>query len=388
MKRLELLACLSGLMLTGSALAQSGARVRESYEIEYGIPLYYDAMIRQLTYPLAWDKAGMADFGAWRKTAREKLLECLLTPPPAVPFDCEVVAREKRDGYEAQKIRFNISGFARVPAYLLVPDGEGPFPALVMLHDHGAEFFIGKEKMVRPFDVPAAVSDRAQEWVDQLYGGNFVGDDYARRGYVVLSVDALFWGERGRREGVDYNFQQALSANLQQLGMTWTGVITWDDVRSVDFLASLPFVDSARIGAVGFSMGAHRAWMLSAASDRVAAAAAICWMNTTEYLMRPNNNQLKGGSAYAMLVPNLRNYLDYPHVASIACPRALLFFNGRRDKLFPVEGVEDAYGIMRSVWNGQGAGDDLVTKLWDTLHIFNADMQREVDVFLDKYLQK
>lgn len=45
--------------------------------------------------------------------------------------------------------------------------------------------------------------------------------------------------------------------------------------------------------------------------------------------------------------------MDYPHVASIACPKPMLFTNGKKDKLFPVEGVEAAYDTMRKVWDSQ-----------------------------------
>ena len=50
-------------------------------------------------------------------------------------------------------------------------------------------------------------------------------------------------------------------------------------------------------------MGAHRAWMVSAATDVVKAGAAVCWMNTTDSLMTLTNNQNKGGSAYSMIIP-------------------------------------------------------------------------------------
>ena len=138
---------------------------------------------------------------------------------------------------------------------------------------------------MRPFHVPDSVLQESKDWVKKCYDGVYIGDFFASKGYVVLVIDALFWGERGRFEGENYNAQQALASNLFQLGMSWCGVITNDDIRSADFLATLPFVDAGRIGAVGFSIGAHRAWMLSAASDRINTTAAICWMNTTEYLM-------------------------------------------------------------------------------------------------------
>ena len=45
--------------------------------------------------------------------------------------------------------------------------------------------------------------------------------------------------------------------------------INMDDVRSAEFLASLPMVDKNRVGCLGFSMGAYRSWMLAALTDCV-----------------------------------------------------------------------------------------------------------------------
>ena len=368
---------------TASAQTDSAA-----YEVTGNMPVFYQQMKQQLTYPLAWGKAEEKDFAKWKAQARHVLAECMqnLQPAPKA-YAMEVTDREQRDGYEARKIRFNLSEWSRVPAYLLVPEGEGPFPAIVLLHDHGAHFSIGKEKMVRPFHVAPEVMEDADQWASQCYDGQYVGDYLARHGYVVLAVDALFWGERGRKEGTSYDAQQALASNFLQMGASWGAFINVDDMRSAEFLASLPFADKERVGSLGFSMGAYRSWMLAALTDVVRASASICWMNTTEHLMTLTNNQNKGGSAYAMLIPALRRYLDYPHVASIACPKPTLFFNGTRDKLFPIEGVRDAYREMEAVWKSQGASDHLVTKLWDEKHFFNKEMQKETLEFFDRWLK-
>lgn len=359
-----------------------------AYEVTGNMPVFYQQMKQQLTYPLAWGKAEEKDFAKWKAQARHVLAECMqnLQPAPKA-YAMEVTDREQRDGYEARKIRFNLSEWSRVPAYLLVPEGEGPFPAIVLLHDHGAHFSIGKEKMVRPFHVAPEVMEDADQWARQCYDGQYVGDYLARHGYVVLAVDALFWGERGRKEGTSYDAQQALASNFLQMGASWGAFINVDDMRSAEFLASLPFVDKERVGSLGFSMGAYRSWMLAALTDVIRASASICWMNTTEHLMTLTNNQNKGGSAYAMLIPALRRYLDYPHVASIACPKPTLFFNGTQDKLFPIEGVRDAYREMEAVWQSQGASDRLVTKLWDEKHFFNKEMQKETLEFFDRWLK-
>ena len=380
---------LFALLLSALALP-SEAQVSDTlpYGVSRNMPTFYQQMKAQLTYPLAWGHAKTRSFQKWKRQAREVVMECMqnLPPAPAV-YDLQVEASERREGYEARKVWFNVSEWCRVPAYLLVPDGEGPFPAMLMLHDHGAHFSIGKEKMVRPFGVSKEILADADDWAHRCYDDLYTGDYFARQGYVVLAVDALFWGERGRKEGVNYDAQQALASNFLQMGGSWGAFINIDDVRSAEFLASLPFVDSRRVGCLGFSMGAYRSWMCAALTDVIAASASVCWINTTEHLMTLTNNQNKGGSAYSMLIPQLRRYLDYPHVASLACPKPSLFFNGTRDKLFPVEGVEDAYQQMRQVWQSQEAEERLVTRLWDEKHFFSRAMQEATLQFFDRWLK-
>lgn len=361
---------------------------KHSYEIVNNMPLFYLKAREALTYPMAWGNSPIADFEKWKGEARNIVIECIQNQPPvAEDYHVEIVGTEQRDGYEIQKMNFNISAWSRIPAYLLIPDGEGKFPAIVMLHDHGGHFSIGKEKVVKPFDVSDDVLQDSEKWIHSSYDGVYLADYFASKGYVVLIIDALFWGERGRKEGVDYNGQQALASNLMQMGMSFAGVITSDDIQSVEFLSTHPKVDSTKIGSLGFSMGSHRSWMLSAISDKVAASASICWMNITDSLMTHTNNQNKGGSAYAMLVPNIRRYMDYPHVASIACPKPALFFNGTRDHLFPIEGVKEAYCVMHDVWDSQKAGDKLITKVWDEKHFYNKAMQKETLDFFDSWLK-
>ena len=87
-----------------------------------------------------------------------------------------------------------------------------------------------------------------------------------------------------------------------------------------------------------------------------------------------------------MTHPGLFNYLDYPDIASIACPKPMLFYNGLQDGLFPVPSVEEAYSKMRKVWESQNVGEKLLTKLWDVPHEFNVEMQEEAFEWLDSQL--
>ena len=364
------------------------AQKRERYEFYKDFPVYADKLLAQLTYPLAWGNSDIKDFSEWKDTARKKVLECMMTPPPAPKsYDMTVIGEERRDGYTARKIEFNLSDFYRVRAYVLVPDGKGPFPAVNLLHDHGAHLYIGKEKMIRPFDDDSLVIADADKWVADLYEGQFLGDYLARYGYVVFSTDAPMWGERGRKEGVDRNKYDIIAGNMMMYGRDLSAFMTYDDIASTDFLATLPEVDPSRIACAGCSMGAYRAWMLAALSDKIAASAAVCWMVTTDVQMTWKYGRKENGG-FANCIPALRQYLDYPHIASLACPKPALFINGMQDKLFKVPGVEKAFKIMHDVWDSQNAGQNLETELWLIPHSCGVKAQQRVLEFFDKHLKK
>ena len=398
------------LAQTTVALAKTSSKPklqkREKYEWQGEIPTYVETLKKELTYPMAWGNSPIKNFKKWKKAARAKVFECMMTPPKAAAaWDMEVLGEEQREGYKAQKIAFNINAYSRITAYLLIPDGgDGKFPAVVALHDHGAHLFIGKEKMIRPFfiaseeqDADGKISEKkkaanqeilddADAWVNQLYEGQYVGDYLAKHGYVVLSIDAPMWGERGRMEGVDRNKYDLIAGNMMMLGRDLSAFMTYDDIASTEFLASLPMVDAKRIGCVGCSMGAYRSWMLSALSDRIKTGASICWMITTDaQLTRRFGRKENGG--FANCIPGLRQYLDYPHIASLACPKPMLFINGTKDKLFPVPGVKDAFSEMHKVWKSQGADNLLDTELWNIPHSCGLKAQEKMLDFLDKNLK-
>ena len=375
------------------------AQKRSKYEFSRNLPVYADSLLKDLTYPLAWGNSPITDFDTWRQAARQKVFDCMLTPPPAPPTESKAAANstlytlnytllgeEQRDGYKARKIEIQLSRYYTVPAYLLIPDGKGPFPAINALHDHGAHLFIGKEKMIRPLACEDSIVIKdAEEWVAQLYEGQFVGDYLAKHGYVVFSADAPMWGERGQQEGPRRDRYDMIAGNMMMYGIDLSAYMTYDDISGTEFLASLPEVDANRIGCMGCSMGAYRAWMLSALSDRIKAGAAICWMTTTADQMSFKYERTENGG-FANCFPGLRRWLDYPHVASMACPKAMLFVNGSQDKLFHEKGVRDAFAVMHDVWRSQGADDMLETEMWDMTHSCPLKAQERVLQFFQKRL--
>ena len=423
MKRLLLTTLIIHLTLTVCV-----AQKRERYEFRRNLPVYADSLLKDLTYPLAWGNSPITDFAEWKHAARQKVLDCMLTPPPPMEngelrienydytkggntaeqgnhhwstnaaeqgnhnsqfsiLNSQLISEEQREGYKARKIDIPLSRYYSVPAYVLIPDGEGPFPAVNVLHDHGAHLFIGKEKMIRPLACEDSTVIRdADEWVASLYDSQYVGDYLARHGYVVFSADAPMWGERGQEEGPRRDKYDMIAGNMMMYGIDLSAYMTYDDLSGTEFLASMPEVDASRIGCFGCSMGAYRAWMLAALSPRIKATVAVCWMTTTDEQLSFRYQRTENGG-FANCLPGLRRWLDYPHIASLACPNAMLFINGTEDKLFPVAGAEKAFAIMRDVWHSQGADDRFESELWDMPHHCPLRAQERALQFFDKHLR-
>ena len=62
--------------------------------------------------------------------------------------------------------------------------------------------------------------------------------------------------------------------------------------------------------------------------------------------------------------------------------------NGLRDKLFPVQGVKEAYAVMRQVWESQGVADRFETRLYDLPHFCSREIQEDILRFFDRQFQR
>jgi len=265
-------------------------------------------------------------------------------------FATEVQAEEDRGSHVAQAVTLRGALGDRVPALWLRPKGAGPHPAVLVMHDHGARFDIGKEKLIRPLaGSPPATHDAAKAWVQRYFGGQFVGDTLVDAGFAVLAIDAFGWGERGR-PGFARDDQQALANHLMQLGHSWAGCIASDDLRAHRWLRERPGVDATRVAVLGFSMGAFRAWQLAAVCDEVWACVAAHWMCTREGLLRAGEHTLQGQSAFSMLHPGLAAELDHPEVAALIAPRPLVLMGSPEDRLFPWDAVQTAWSRLARAW--------------------------------------
>lgn len=347
----------------------------------------------------------------------------------------KTLAKEQRDGYECCYIEFSTEKEERIKAYLLVPDKASwaeKCPAVVMLHDHGARFDIGKEKLVMPVAtmLPDGEDDHimksSRQWISKNFDGVFLADSLASLGYVVLVADALYWGERSPEEaqrwselnygdpasgpysGLSskerkalikelknkvYDGQKVLYNSLHDSGVIWAEKMLRDDIASVRLLRRLPYVDKRNVGAFGFSMGAHRCWMLAAFCDEVKCGVALSWMTSLdrEERMKPSD--------YSMAVMPMRENLDFGDIGIFLAPKPMLFLNGIMDHLFPKDKVDIAFRKLQkhyadynekhgqSSFRTEPAFEPLQTVFFNGGHHCGKDVQASIVRFLDENLK-
>lgn len=354
-------------------------------------------------FPLSFLRDEFQVAATWRKQARGKLLELLHYAPAPCDPKPETVESVDCGDYVREKVWFNTTPDLRVPAFAMVPKKrERKLPGVVALHDHGGFYLWGKEKIVETADEHPTLT----EFKKNYYAGNSIASVLARKGYVVIVIDMFYWGERRMLlddDAADWRerpqtmgaervraFNQRASQNEQLLGrtiyaagFTWPGVMFWDDIRTVDYLRSRPEVDPDRIGCVGLSVGGLRACHLTALDDRVKAGVVVGWMASFPAQLR---SHIRNTIGHTKVVPGLYRYLDYPDVAALAMPRALLVINGSRDGLFDLDGVRHSFKKLESCYDKAGVKEKVRTRLYDSPHEFNADMQTEAWQWLDKWV--
>jgi dienelactone hydrolase len=340
------------------------------------------------------------DLTGWKASARDALLGHLSYSPEPVQPDPQLLSRTDRGEYIEELLWFGTAPNVRVPAYLLIPKHRKlPAPALVALHDHGAFYVWGKEKLVAIDNEHPSL----REFKANLYGGRSIASDLVTRGYVVIVIDMFYWGERrlllntdpaefrdrsliSQSQVGDFNARSArlvdpTSRALTVAGVTWPGVMAWDDIRTLDYLVTRPEVDPDRIGCVGLSIGGFRAAHLAALDRRIKASVIVCWMTSfARQLDRLN------GIDFLNITPGLYHKLDYPDVVAMGMPAATLVISGTQDTLFDETGLKESIDKLQACYAKAGIPEKVRCSLYTAFHEFNAEMQTEAWDWLRKWL--
>jgi hypothetical protein len=258
----------------------------------------------------------------------------------SLPLNIKETGTIQMKGYTVKNIAFQTRPEVYATANLYIPDGKGPFPAVIKMLGHWSK---GR------LDAPTTV------------GPQVIGHSLALNGYVCLIIDPWGAGERTTTHGVFEYHGGNLGASLMDIGESLMGMLISDNIRGVDLICSLPYVDSKNIGATGTSGGGNQTMWLAAMDERIKAAIPVISVGTFEsYVMRNN-----------CIGETLIDGLTFTEEAGVlALARAIMPFNHLKDptpSFFPFEMLR-SYNNAKKIFKLRGEEDNISYRIFDYPH--------------------
>jgi dienelactone hydrolase len=356
---------------------------------------------------LSFRRTQFQDMEAWRKVAKQRLLDCLSQPNTLPVTEVKAEPAQIEDGLHIERISWQLPYGATTRAVLLKPAGaKGKLPAVLGLHDHGGNKYFGHQKISKFGSNQHPLMKYHQE---HYYGGEAWANALARRGYAVLVHDTFTFASRrvlmkdvtaqarGNVAPVDddseefikiYNsfaaqHEHLLAKSLFCAGTTWPGVFVAEDQRALDYLCSRDDVDAARVGCAGLSGGGLRTVYLGGLDERIRCACAVGMMSTwRDYLLHKCHTH-----TWMIYIPNLPLDLDYPEVLGLRVPLPTMVLNNNEDALFTLPEMQRADQILGEVYAKANAADRYRCQYYAGPHKFDLQMQDDAFKWFDQWLK-
>ena len=282
-------------------------------------------------------------------------------PEPADRSAPEVTIVDESDcgDYVRRKIRYASQPGNETSAYLCIPktalsDPARRHPAVLCLHP--TDNVVGHDVVVGLGGKPN------RQYASEL----------ASRGYVTLSPS--------------YPLLADYQPNLEQLGWdSGTLLAVWDNMRGIDLLQSLPYVDGKSIGAIGHSLGGHNAVYTAAFDQRIKAVVSSCGLDSyRDYYDGDPSKWIAGrGWTQTRYMPKLAQFagrldeipFDFDEILATLAPRDVLVIAPLHDSNFRSDSVDRLAVNARPVFELHGATERLQVLHPDCDHDFPLDMR-------------
>lgn len=370
-----------------------------------------------------------AEVGEWSKQAR-RLVETLLCPPKIGRLQVRVTSKAILDGVEIEELSWSLPYGPAAKAYFLKPAGvSGRLPAVLALHDHGANKYFGKQKIA---DASNCIHPFIQEYRKQYYGGRAWANELAKRGYAVLVPDVFLFESRrmtpsslpgvvvertmqapgALRElvpddvdehrictGYDvpvhepttaieaYNaftaqYESTIAKSLLCVGLSWPGMVLAEDRAALDYLASRPDVDAGRMGCGGLSGGGLRTNLLSGMDSRIRCSFTTGFMTSwADFALHTSYTH-----TWMVYIAGLPRFMGYPDLLGLHAPLPALVQSSLQDPLYTVAEVSKAQANLEAIYRKAGAADRFRMSYHEGPHQFDLVMQEEAFGWLDNWL--
>lgn len=278
---------------------------------------------------------------------------------PNLPLDLKETGSVQMQGYTIRNIYFQTHLGIYATANLYVPDGEGKFPGVIVMMGHSQT---------------GRLDDRYQS----------LGHTLALNGYVALCIDPWGSGERTTTHGVfeDHGDENNLGSSVLNIGETLMGIEISDNIRGVDLLFSLSFVDAQKIGATGSSGGGNQTMWLAAMDERVKAAVPVVSAGTFEsYIM--------GSPCICEVLSGGLTFTEESGILALIAPRALKMINHNKDSnqaFYPAEMIR-SYNNAKPIFGLYGSVNNIGYQLFDLTHGYMVEDRETMLGWFDLHLK-
>ncbi len=286
------------------------------------------------------------------------------------PLDVKIEEEVDGDTYVRRLITYSSEPGGRVPAYLLIPKDvlAGKRKAAAVLCLHGTDNVIGHGSIV----IPNAKTNRGYAL------------ELAKRGYVTLAPN--------------YPLLAKYQPDLKKLGWeSGTLKAVWDNMRGLDLLASLPYVDSSKgFGAIGHSLGGHNSVYTAVFDDRLKVVVSSCGFDSylDYYNGNPKNWDREKGWCQTRYMRKLADYkgrladipFDFHEMIGSLAPRHVFIIAPTKDSNFRADSVDRIAAAARPVFQLHGHENRLRVEHPDCPHDFPPEMRETAYKLLDAVL--
>ncbi len=326
-------------------------------------PRHYDLKYHPWTPPEtkeAWE--------ARRAILKEQLLasQGLWPMPEKTPLNAVIHGKIERDGYTIEKVFFASHPGHYVTGNLYRPTGKtGKRPAVLYTHGHWQDARLSTaNSWVSDKKSGAEATEESSKYFHQAGCAML-----ARLGCVVFHYDMV-----GNSDSMQIKHREGFKDLDAQLRLqTFMNLQTWNSIRAVDFLLTLPEVDPARIGITGASGGGTQSFILAACDERIAAAFPAVMVSTS----------MQGGCICENCA-YLRVGTTNIELAALIAPRPLgMTAANDWTKELETKGLPE----LKAIYKLYGVPENVMAKYLSFPHNFNQPSREVMYSFFNKHLK-
>jgi dienelactone hydrolase len=312
--------------------------------------------------------------GEWekrRKELREQVLVAagLWPLPKKTPLKAVIHGKIERDGYTIEKVFFASLPGHYVSGNLYRPKGKsGKLPAVLTPHGHwqNERFYDAGEGPAR--EQMRKKAERTMESARFPFQGRSA--QLARMGCVVFHYDMV-----GSADSKKIKHRTGFTDPDAELRLqSFLGLQTWNGIRALDFVLSLPDVDPKRVAVTGASGGGTQTFLLAAVDDRVAAAFPAVMVSTA----------MQGGCVCEN-ASYLRQGTNNVELAALLAPKPL-GMTGANDWTIDIE--KKGLPELKTIYKFYGAEDRVMAKCFPQFeHNYNQVSREVMYTWFNKHLR-